>query len=232
VKIIPVIILFALLLTVNFFLRKSKSRMKYKPGIIDRITRLFPLLEMLFWAAFFIWAFNYIFKNSDVQYFVNILLITLCFVLIFWFFIKDYFYGIQIRSRFSPDPGKNFKSDQGKGIIRKVGLLTLELKTENGSTVKVPYSQIDQKSVELNFEEKRGGESTFKVDLNAKQDEETLKQKITQLIINSPWSSYKSMPVIKVTAIDDKLKSYEISCITTAETGVSRLKELIQKRLG
>ena len=226
-KILTVIVLSLALLTFNFSLRSVKGKLNIHSRLTGKIFRFLPVMELLLWTIFVLWSSNYLFADTSVQYIANFLLLTLCFVLVFWFFIKDYISGIQIKTRFNLAPGKSFKSKQGKGIIRKVGILLLEIKTENGSNIKIPFSQIDQKTVELNFEEKRGGESTFKIELDSKITETVAMQKITQLVINSPWTSYKSAPTIKVKQSHPDKKTYEISCVTIVENGVNRLKELI-----
>lgn len=226
-KIITVAILFIVLLSANYLLREAKNRLKNKAGILKKVATFFPIIELIIWVLFISWTAFFLNRDSTIQRYVDFFLITIFFVFASWFFIRDYISGIQIKSRFNLSPGQSFKSGQVQGTVRKVGVLVLELKTESGSNMKLPYAQIDQKSIELNFEEKRGGENTFHIELDSQLSEKVVMERIAQLIINSPWSSYKSAPIIKVTSADLKQKTYEISCFTTAENGTSRIKDLI-----
>lgn len=113
-----------------------------------------------------------------------------------------------------------------------MGLLLLEIKTDSGSELKIPYAQIDQKSIELNFQEKSGGESVVLIRLDEKLKEEDTLQKIMKLTMNSPWISHKSIPRINVKEAEAGLKIYEISCITNTENGDKKLKELIEQEIG
>jgi hypothetical protein len=189
------------------------------------------VLEFAFWTLFIIWAAVTLFEDSSFSLFVNFLIITMVFILLFWFFIRDYISGIQIKSRFNLSKGQMFKSNQVTGIIRKLGLLFMDIKTENGSDMKLPYAQIDQKSIELNFQEKSGGESTIKITLDGKVSETATSRKLKELVINSPWSLHKSAPSIKVSDTGNNQKTYEISCVTIGDKGAKQLKELLLKEL-
>lgn len=228
-KILIVVILCALLVVATYIFRKAKVRLKKKTRAMEHIILWLPVMEMVIWSAFVWWSVSYLFEGSSVQFAVKFLVITLIFVFVSWYFIRDYIAGIQIKSRFKPAVGHYFKSEQGSGLLRNVGVLLLEIKTENGSYTKVPYSQIDQKTIVLNFEEKSGGEVVFKIVLASKLDERDVKNKISQMILNSPWSSYKSLPRINVSMTDVDHKSYEISCVSTVENGGIKLVEMVKK---
>ncbi len=222
-------LLFLLLLAANYLLRKILQDVKINSEKLSIFHRFFPVLELIFWAVFIVWASNNLISNSRFHLYVNFLTITLGFVLVSWFFVKDYVSGIQIKSRFSLSSGQNIRCAQVNGTIKKMGLLLMEVKSENGSDFKIPYSQIDQKTIEINFQEKGVGEKSIKIVLSSKLKSANTIQKMTELIVNSPWSSYKSPPVIKVTEMENNQVCYEISCVTIGANGAKRLKELIQK---
>ena len=108
-------------------------------------------------------------------------------------------------------------------------MLFLEIQTDEGSTCKLPYNQIDQHSIELNFQKSKSGESLIKVVLDCQLDEDKTLKKIHELVINTPWCSHKSEIRINAKPVDDKYKVYEISCKTNSEQGNKRIKELVEK---
>jgi len=227
-----ILFLLVIFLALNLLLRKGLSGLKGKTGVFVYIRRYFPVLELTFWSLFVVWAVNSLFEDSRFSLYVNFIIITLFFILIFWFFIRDYVSGVQIKSRFNLFEGQMFKSGQAVGSIRKLGLLFIELKSENGSDMKLPYSQIDQKSIELNFQEKNGGESNIKITLDGKLNETETSRRLTELIVNSPWSLHKSAPKIKISDSANGKKVYEISCFTIGDKGAKRIKELLNNELG
>lgn len=206
--------------------------LKSKSGIFGTISRYFQLLELAFWTAFVFWVCGILFSTSPYLEYINYLLFTAVVVLFVWFFMRDYIAGIQLKSRYNFFNGQAFKSTQITGVIRKTSLLYIEIKGENGSDFRIPYSQIEQKSIELNVQEKSGGENLIVVALDQNLNEEDTIQKIIELVVNSPWSSHKSSPMINVQEPENGLKTYEISCIINGEHSAKRLKELIEKEVG
>ena len=228
-KVITIGILCIGFLAVNFLLRKALATVRSKSGVMGIINRYFPIVELIFWVAFVIWAIDIMFSSSQFFLYFIFLMITFGFVLFFLFFVKDYIAGIQLKSRYNLSPSQRFKSGQVSGIIKKLGLLSIELKSDNGSDFKVPYAQIDQKTIELNIQEKSGGENIIKVKLANTLNEETAIRKINELVINSPWSTHKSNPTVVVSEVENGEKTYEISCITNGVNGGKKLKELVEK---
>ena len=216
-------------LTVNFLLRKALSRLKGKTGVLGFAYRYFPLLELGFWSVFALWVTSIVFDGSRFFTFSIYLLFTLATILFFWFFLRDYLSGIQLKTRFNLAPGQYFKSGPLRGVIKKIKLLCMELQTDQGSTCKIPYAQIDQKSVELNIQESRGGESLIKVNLDQQLNESDTTRKVNELVVNSPWCSHKSPVHILVKEAGKDVKTYEISCKTNSEHGSRLIKELIEK---
>lgn len=218
-------------LAVNILLRKAMGKVKSQNGVIGMINRYFPMIELAFWAVFSIWTIGILFSDSQFFMYIIFLMIALGFVLFFLFFVKDYMAGILLKSRYGLAINQRFKSGQVIGIIKKLGLLFVEIKAESGSDFRIPYSQIDQKSIELNIQEKSGGENVVQVKLDEKLNEEDTLQKIMELTINSPWSSHKSNPQIVALEVENGLKTYEISCIINGENGGKKLKELIEAEI-
>jgi hypothetical protein len=195
------------------------------------VNRYFPLVELAFWALFVFWSSYILFSDSLFYTYLIFLLIALVVVLFSWFFLRDYVAGIQLKSRYNFSAGQSFKTSQVSGVVKKNRLLYLEVKADNGSDFRIPYSKIDQSSIELNIQEKSGGESIVKVWLDQKWDEDIAVKKIVELVLNSPWSSHKSHPEIHVQEAEKGVKCYEISCMTHGDQAGRKLKELIEKEL-
>lgn len=228
-KTLSIIIICIGFLAVNFLLRKALASVKRKTGILGFANRYIPVLELGFWSVFAFWAISLVFEGSRFFAYLAYLLFTLVFILFFWFFLRDYLSGIQLKTRYNLSSGQYFRSGQIRGVVKKIKLLFMEVQTEEGSTCKIPYAQIDQKSIELNIQESRGGESLIKVKLDQQLNESDTARKINELVINSPWCSHKSQVRIHVKETEHGLKSYEISCKTNSEHGSKRIKELIER---
>lgn len=163
--------------------------------------------------------------------YINYLIITVIFILIYWYFLRDYVAGIQLKSRFSLSPGKQLSAEKLSGTISRMGLLYMDVKSEDNSERKIPYSQVDQRSIIVNFQEKDSSNNTFTISLTTTMSDEEAIHRISELIINSPWSSYKSIPSVLVREQGKGERSYEISCKTFGENATKFLKERIENEL-
>ena len=229
-KIVTIGILFLGCIAINFVLRKVLAGVKNSTGVFAIIKKIFPWMEVAFWAAFVYWV-NSIFITNN-QSLVQLIFVVMGFALFFWFFLRDYIAGIQLKSRFNFSVGQTYRSGEVNGVIRKVRLLYLEIKSDAGGDYKIPFSQIDQKSLQLNILEKGSGESIITVELDAALDESSVAQRILELVINSPWSSHKSSPIVTVLNDENGLKTYEIACMLNGDDSGRKLRELIQSELG
>lgn len=228
---IPTLFLFVVGVAVNYLLRKLLNQFRRKSKIVERIHRYFPFAEITFWLLFFFFAINIMFIGSDLSTYINYLLTTIIFILIYWYFLRDYVAGIQLKSRFTLATGKQLSTEHASGTISRLGLLYLQLKSVDNSERKIPYSQIDQKSIVVNFQEKDTSSNSFVISLSGKLSDEEAIRKISELIVNSPWSSYKSPPSIQVKEHDDGGKHYEVSCKTFGGNASKLLKERIEREL-
>lgn len=225
-KILTIGILFIGSLAINFLLRKVLVSVKSSVGAFAIIKKYFPLLELAFWGAFVFWVSTIV--ETQYKSFFQLLLLIMSFVLFFWFFMRDYVAGIQLKSRYNFSAGQSYRSDRVNGVIKNIRLLYIEIKSETGGELKIPFSQIDQRSLELNIQDKSGGESLIKVVLAATLNESSTSQRIIELVINSPWCSYKSTPIVSVLVGENGQKTYEISCILLGEKGGKKIRELIE----
>lgn len=229
-KTITIGILFIGCLAINFLLRKVLASIKGSSGVLAIIKKYFPLLELTFWGAFLFWVSTMV--GLQYKSYFQFLLLIMSFVLFFWFFIRDYIAGIQLKSRYNFSPGQSYKSGQVSGLIKKIRLLYIEIKSDSGGEYKIPYSQIDQKSLELNIQEKGAGESLIKVELDASLNEISTSQRIIELVINTPWCSHKSTPIVNVLEETNGQKTYEISCVLLGENGGKLIREMIENEFG
>ena len=228
-KTISLVIICVGFLAVNILLRKALNTVKSKSGLLGFISRYFPLLELGFWSVFSFWIVTLLFYGSAFYSNIIYLLFILLSIMFFWYFLRDYISGIQLKSRYNLSAGQYFKSGEISGLISKIRLLYIEIQTDDGSTCKLPYAQIDQKSIQLNIQKSTSGESLIKVILDQKLDEKETSEKIQELVINTPWCSHKSVVHVKAKLSEDGSKVYEVSCKTNSEQGTRRIRELIEK---
>ena len=228
-KVLTILILCIGFLAVNFLLKKAVLGIKSKNGVFGVISRYFPVAELIFWSVFIVWAVDVLFASSQFFIYIVFLLITLGFVLFFFLFVRDYTTGVQLKSRYNLSHGQRFKSGQLSGTVKRTDLLYIEIKADNGTDYKVPYSQIDQKSIELDFQDSSGGETLISIDLDRNLNQNEAIKKIAEMVINSPWCSHKSIPKVNILESESGETTYEVSCILIGDHAARNLKEIIER---
>ena len=227
-KVLSILILSISLLVLNFLLKKGIRSIRSSNAVFKAISRYYPIAELLFWSVFIVWAVISLFATSQFFIYIIFLLITMGFVLFFLFFARDYVTGVQLKSRYHLSQGQRFKSGQLSGTVKRTDLLYVEIKGDDGTDYKIPYHQLDQKTIALDFQEKSGGESMVKVELDGKLERDEVAKKIVELAINSPWCSHKITPRVHISESKNGLTIYEVSCLLVGEHAARHLRELIE----
>jgi len=219
------------LLVINYLFRKTLESIKKKNVVLDYIRRYLPVLEMTGWSIFTIWLLNLVFASSKYNLYLNFLVFVLIFIFAGWYFMRDFVAGVQIKSRFNLAKGHRFHAAQADGEIKRLGILTITIKTGDGSDFIIPYTKLNQDTIQLNFHKKGETETRFTLDLDKKMDDKEIVDKIEELIINSAWCSHKSKPsVVQIGELDGK-SQYEITCQPTVNDGAKKLKAMLLQTL-
>ena len=224
------LLLFGILLASDVLIRKFLLGINVSSKPFVFFKRYFPWIEMITWTVFLIWAVNIWFYNSGFLITLNMIIAILIFIVIAWFILKDYVAGVIIKSRYNLAKGQGIKANNARGTIKKVGFLALEISSDSGSDLKLPYFQIDQKSIEFNFQENKSGEYKLNVEIRKDRTESEFAEEAIELIINSPWSSHKTRPTITMVDENSKCCTYEIQYRTNGKDHSEKLKSLIAKR--
>lgn len=217
------------LLVINFLFRKTLESIRKKNIVLDYLKKYLPVLEMTGWSIFIIWLLNIIFSSSNYNLYLNFLVFVLIFIFVGWYFMRDFIAGVQVKSRFNLVKGQRIHASQVHGEIKKLGILTITVKSVQGSDYIIPYAKLNQDTIQLNFREKGEAETRFTLDLDKKLDEKGTVKKIEELIINSAWCSHKSKPKVIFIGEHDGKNQYEISCQPNVNEGAKKLKSMLLK---
>lgn len=228
-NIITLAVFTCILLAANYLFRAFLKRMKKRNRLLSYIRRFLPLFELIAWSCYLIWTTNQVFKFSDYLVYLNFILAILLALFVSWYLIRDFVAGVQLKTRFNPAKGQIFHTQNIKGEIKKVGMLSLRIKSKEGGDLIIPYTRLQQESIRLNFLEESDADSKFMISVNTDLNEEQAAKKIEELIINSAWSSYKSKPIIELIDQDNLTKSFEITCRPNVHDGTRKIKQALLK---
>ncbi len=228
-KLITLVPLVLILIVINYLFRRGIRHIKKRNYLLDYIKRYLPVLELLGWSVFLLWVIDLLFSVSTFNSHLKLVVIILVFAFLGWFVLRDFIAGVQVKTRFNLVKGQKLYYNKMKGEIKKLGFLALGLKADNGSDVIIPYANIDQKEIRLNYLEEGESEARFTIDLDAKYDEQETVEKLVEMINNSAWCSHKSKPAVVVIDENKTTKKYEITFKPNVSDGAKKLKIMISK---
>lgn len=174
------------------------------------LIRVFPILEFTIWLGFSIWVINEVLYNYA---YYNIILASIfgCLILIAgWYFIRDFIAGIILKIEIPFEKNQLIRTPMAEGILKKLGYRSVELESQSGERVKIPYSQLTSKSIHLqNIDDSmQGHETTVKV--SAAIPVQEVKEKISTETMLLPWASITHLPIIKVAEQTETINTYSV----------------------
>ena len=169
----------------------------FRRGIKKPVLKYLPVFELLVWLLFLIWAVQFFIKY---HYWYAIGLFVIIFIILIWvswFVLKDIIAGIIFRTseNFSVNESIVLKGYSGK--IVKFKSRSLELETDSGEHINIPYNIVLSEVVSKSNPAEMIKGHTFKINLSKKS---ALLQSIENIktdILNLPWISVKKVPSIK-----------------------------------
>lgn len=228
-KFVPLVAFVFVLLAVNYLVRIVLMGLPSANVVLNYIKRYLPLIEMTVWIAFSIWIFNIIFTESRYLLYLNTLFFLFTFLFLSWYVLRDYFLGVQIKTRFNLITGQRLHTNGIKGEIQRIGLLSLSFRGDNGKNIIIPYSKLDQQTIEYDFHQKGQSEAKFVLEIDSAAAGSDVMDKMTEMIMNSVWCSHKSKPQIQLISDQDGKKRYEITCLPNGKDSGEKIRAMLMQ---
>ncbi|MDA3844486.1 MAG: mechanosensitive ion channel [Candidatus Kapabacteria bacterium] len=209
------IILAALLFLAQLITTKLINIVPLQNRIRKIVKRLVPIIEIVVWAVFFIWASNALF-SANMVYTGLLLLVIVVFVLIFARVLAtDLIAGIILKTEDSFKLGDLMQFGENKGKITRADYRFLEIETDTGAVVRIPYSKIaDSSIVQLNSVEITKISHTMKVSTGKKHSLSVTANLLKTISLNSPYVSVTKKPNIQLVSETDNSFMFDISIST------------------
>jgi len=172
--------------------------------------RYFSIIEMFVWMFFSVLMIQK-FSDSNQMYSFGIFgLLMIAGFWLLWFYLKNIISGNVFKLNRKFEIGDVIQVDEYQGKIIAMGSQRLELETENGEVVFMPYTQLsDAVIVKLHYGEKVLNHS-FTMSTANEGSLANIEEKIRYEILNMPWSSLKKTPQIKLIHRDPDHLVFEV----------------------
>lgn len=111
---------------------------------------------------------------------------------------EDFASGIVLRMEGLIDPGEWIGLDDTGGRIRAVGMRSLELETESGRRLRIPYTRIARSRIEQSVKGAGARAQTFRITMSRAVPLARILEEIPRYALLSPWSSAARPPEVRL----------------------------------
>lgn len=193
------------------------------------IHRVFPLLEFTIWITFSLWVLNRLFSDTSFYLILMAAVIGSLVLIIGWYFLRDFVAGIILKTEILFEIKQRVKTPQAEGILRKTGYRSIEIETDQGELVKIPYSRLTTNAIYLQNKDESslGHEVVLKVKSNIPIQE--FKDNVINEILLLPWSSINKEPKVKVIEQNDEYNTFLINYYSISSRHASLIAQHLKQ---
>lgn len=204
-------LIFLLALAVLQLLRRLPDIVRMRKTLRNRLKRAIPALELGAGLGFLLSLTGLLLPQKSPESLIVAAAAVLLLVLAGWFAIKDIISGVILKSEEVYEYGDWIKTRSVEGRIVTIGHRTLEIETEEGDRVKVPYSRLTQDFLAKSDHSDPAKAHTFQLALTRTIPVAEAVDSIRRAVLNAVWSSVKRDPQIEMRGEQNGSYLYEIT---------------------
>ena len=195
---------------IRFLITRAERKYSYR----KRLTKAFPLIDIIGWTVFVFWGTGFALRDRLYYPYIVIILVLIVSGLIAWFLLRDVFAGAVFRMGNEMNKGDHIETGNVSGQIKTVHITHIEIASDNGQTIRIPYTKLNKDTV--SGLTAPGGTEEYKIRCSFEKRflKPEIEERINSIIANSPWCNYKNPPVIKLLSEDDNTYTYEVLIYT------------------
>jgi len=191
-----------------YLLKRGMKLIPSEKALRKKLEWPFLVTKVASWILFTFWCIDLIFTNDPMLSRVFSMLLIFMVVGISWPVIRDFVTGVFIKMEGSYPTNSWIRVRNVEGRIKRMHLRTMEIETEKGETVHIPFSVINKEiSVKSNPIESIVSH-TFQVSVSKELNLQECKDTLITALMNSHWASLKKEPMVKL--LDESNGSYTL----------------------
>jgi small-conductance mechanosensitive channel len=212
------------------YLSRLLNSVPASKGLHRILVRVFPLVEFIIWLAYGLWVLNGMFGNYPFYTLLVSALAIGLLVIVGWYFLRDFIAGIILKAEIPFEQNQLIKVIDSKGVLRKVGYRSLEIETDEGEFVKIPYSKLAANSIHL-FERADNLQSFETIlRLSSSKSIQQFKDDINQFLLLLPWVAFIKEPRVRLIAEGESENTYSVTYYTTSSRLAARVSEHLRSQ--
>lgn len=153
----------------------------------DLLLRSLPLAEFVVWITFAFWAAANVFAGLPIGGLVQSVMAVVLVAVLGWYVLRDFLNGILLKSENDFRKGQFIKTSFVSGRILSLGYRALQLETDKGEKVRIPYSRLAEGVITR--PPQKGQSHTHMLSLAIQPDQERplLTAEVLRELVNMPW---------------------------------------------
>ena len=149
--------------------------------------RLFPVIEMLLWVSYAFWATHQLFNDLTVYPLLTGSMIIVLVIILGWYLLRDFFSGIILKAENAFEKGQTIITSHATGTIIKLGYRSMEVETNEGENVKIPYSLLSGQKITKPTDKGKGVGYFITLRIPSPLPAEEIQNMIMRRMLEIPW---------------------------------------------
>ena len=212
------------------FLKLIINKVGDSNRMVKKIQVAEPLIALVAWVLLLFWVIYFLFYEKSYYNFIVFALIVLIFLSVSWFFVKDFIAGVAFKVQNNYSSGDIVQFGNVSGKLDTLHLTHVSIYTNEGRLVKIPYSRLSNEIVSQKSAGGSLGREQFVLKVRKKQGVDELKEKLNNLLLNSPWRVSSRMPSVKLKAESEDFFEFEIQLEARNEKHLNYVVSFLSKK--
>jgi len=217
-----------------FFFLLLKRAMKMVPPekkYRKNLERTFLLVKIAGWVVFGFSSMEMIFAGNSIYARVFSTLFLFLLIGISWSIIREFIAGIIIKLEGSYTLNGWIRINNVEGRIKRLRYRSIEIETEKGETVNIPYSLINREIRVKSHPIESIKSHTFEIEVPDTMEVKEYKDKIRHDLLNCHWSSLKKDPKIKLIQESNNAYKFRITAYTIDDHFFELIESFVKSKV-
>ncbi|HIA07036.1 MAG TPA: mechanosensitive ion channel [Flavobacteriales bacterium] len=197
-----------------------------------RLVDILLIVRAASWITFIFWSISVIFIGQLMYARIFSGMLILLTVGISWSLIRDIISGFLIRMEGTYHNNSHVRIHDVEGTVRKLGFRSMEIETDRGETIRIPYKIVDDELTVKSYPVETIKSHTFDLSVPKSKEINEYREEIKFQLLNSHWSSLRKDPRVKV--IDEVKDAYvlRITAYTLDKKYFQEVERFVKKEFG
>lgn len=195
-----------------------------------RIGDVLLLVRAGAWILFIFWSISVIFQGQVFYARVFSGMIILLTIGISWSLIRDIISGFLIRMEGTFHQNSHVRIHDVEGTVRKLGFRSMEIETERGETIRIPYKIVDDELTVKSYPVETIKSHAFNITVSRTKELNEYQDEIKFQLLNSHWSSLRKDPRVKLVSENNDTYELRITAYTLDKRYFQDVERFVKKK--